>query len=78
MIDHPGISEGQVGELGDARSLQAVAEQRRGAWCRGGCQEQMPNNIVIEDVRGSVVHIAVVEKQLHTTMGTPFQLLFLT
>lgn len=43
-----------------------------------GCQEQMPNNIVIEDVRGSAVHIAVVEKQLHTTMGTPFQLLFLT
>lgn len=43
-----------------------------------GCQEQMPNNIVIEDVRGSAVHIAVAEKQLHTTMGTPFQLLFLT
>lgn len=38
----------------------------------------MPNDILIEDFRGSAVHNAVAEKHLRTTMGTPFQLLFLT
>lgn len=40
VSDHPGISEGQVGGLGDARSLLAEAGHKRGAWCRRGVRKR--------------------------------------
>lgn len=79
MVDHRGTSEGQLGGLGDARSLPAAAGQRRGAQGgRGvGTKCHMIDSL-IEEVTGSAACSCSRKAPAVTAMGTPLWLLLLT